>query len=191
QVSYPPPHPRISVCLINVSFAIQTHVSVITPYEGKQLYMARVDPHLVFGCEVVLDVVASSLHLLEDVQVAYCRRLLGLTSQCTLVPLFSETGILPLKYRRVILATKYLTYLLSLPPTHYASSALCDSLDLAWAQQLSWAADLAAVLDGLSTLGYLAQRVPTPVQLYWDDFSSSIAAAQLEERILAACHSGL
>ncbi|KAG6883163.1 hypothetical protein C0992_009520, partial [Termitomyces sp. T32_za158] len=177
--------------IANVSFAVQTHVGVIPPYEGKRLYMARVDPHLVFGCEVVLDVVTSSLRLLEDVQVAYCRRLLGLTSRCTLVPLFTETGILPLNYRRVVLATKYLSYLLSLPPTHYASSALRDSIALAQAHQPSWTADLAAVLDALSTPACLAQRVPTPVQLHWDDLSSSIAAAQLEERIVSACHNGL
>ncbi|KAG6870903.1 hypothetical protein C0992_012142, partial [Termitomyces sp. T32_za158] len=175
----------------NVTFAVHTHIGVIPPFEGKRLYMARIDPQLTFGCEVVLDTVASSLTLLENVQVAYCRRLLGLGSRATLAPLFTETGILPLRYRRAILATKYLLYLLNLPTNHYASSALHDSIALARDQKSSWARDLAHVLEGLSLPGSDATSVKTPVHLQWNAPLDSDMAGNLEDDIKAACYTGL
>jgi hypothetical protein len=40
--------------------------------------MARVDPHLIYGAEVALDIVPRHLKLLEDVQLDYLRRFLRL-----------------------------------------------------------------------------------------------------------------
>jgi hypothetical protein len=48
--------------------AMESLISSLPPREGWILYTAQVDPHLIGGCEVVLDVDLSSLKLLCDVQ---------------------------------------------------------------------------------------------------------------------------
>jgi hypothetical protein len=61
-----------------------------------------------------------------------------------LAALFTETGILPLRYRRVTLAIAYLLYLRGLPTTHYAYAALQESKSLlrngfpCWIADLNW-----------------------------------------------------
>ncbi|KAJ7754238.1 hypothetical protein DFH07DRAFT_941127 [Mycena maculata] len=45
-------------------------------------------------------------------------------------PLFTELGLVPLRYRRLILALRYLGYLINLAATHYAKAALEDSYQL-------------------------------------------------------------
>ncbi|KAG6886366.1 hypothetical protein C0992_004366 [Termitomyces sp. T32_za158] len=153
--------------------------------------MARIDPQLIFGCEVVLDTVSSSLRLLENVQIAYCRRLLGLSCRSMIAALFTETGILPLRYRRAILATKYLRYLLDLPPNHYASSALLESVALANAHHLCWAGDLIDVLRHLSLLGGITTSIRTPIHLQLPAMLDSSSVKRLEEDIKAASINGL
>jgi hypothetical protein len=56
--------------------------------------------------------------------------------------LYTETGIIPLLYRRAELTLRYLIYLVNLPERHYAKSALLDSLDLAQSHGSRWAMDL-------------------------------------------------
>ncbi|KAF6753821.1 hypothetical protein DFP72DRAFT_1069022 [Ephemerocybe angulata] len=76
------------------------------------LYMALVDPHLVHGCEVSLDEVKAVFEKLEMVQKGYMRRALGLGKYSLVVVLYTETGLEPLGYRRVLLAVGYLLYVL-------------------------------------------------------------------------------
>lgn len=57
-------------------------------------------------------------------------------------PLHTETSIIPLQYRRVQLAVRYLGYLISLPPTHLAHGALIDSCSLDEAGCTGWVMDL-------------------------------------------------
>jgi hypothetical protein len=42
--------------VVNMTFAVKDSISCLPPSQGIQLYMARIDPHLTFGCEVALDV---------------------------------------------------------------------------------------------------------------------------------------
>ncbi|KAJ7900944.1 hypothetical protein B0H14DRAFT_3738592 [Mycena olivaceomarginata] len=84
--------------------------------------MAQIELHLTFGCEVALDVTHAHVSKLEDVQNEYLRRLLGLNRRSVLATLFSETGIIPLCYRRLSLAIGYLAHLMSLPPSQWAIS---------------------------------------------------------------------
>src|SRR5271168_3404288 len=111
-------------------------------WEARALYMARVDPYLTNGCDVSLDVVKSNLSLLENVQVTYLRKMLGLGSRSMVAVLFSETGIMPIRYRHILLALGYLKYLLSLPAERLAWNALMESYSLARAGQISWVNDL-------------------------------------------------
>ncbi|KAJ3857533.1 hypothetical protein EV368DRAFT_77598 [Lentinula lateritia] len=60
-------------------------------------------------------------------------------------PLFTETGVMPIHFRRVILALRYLIYPLNLPLNHYASLALQanhvlrSSGNSCWLSDLEWA----------------------------------------------------
>jgi hypothetical protein len=61
------------------------------------------------------------------VQTMFLQRLLRLRPYSIRTPLFTELSLLPVRYRRLILALRYLGYLVALPPTHYARAALEDS----------------------------------------------------------------
>jgi hypothetical protein len=98
----------------NALHGLDRFVGALPVWDTRNLYMARVDTHLTSGCDVCLDVDLKSLKLLEKVQCRFLRRLLGVGSRCLRVVLFSETGIWPIKYRRVYLALNYLCYLLQL-----------------------------------------------------------------------------
>ncbi|KAI5833463.1 hypothetical protein K523DRAFT_218987, partial [Schizophyllum commune Tattone D] len=68
--------------------------------DGKTIYLARVDPHLIAECEVVLDMDTDAHKLLVNSQTSFIRRLFGVGSQSILAPLHTETGILPIAFRR-------------------------------------------------------------------------------------------
>ncbi|KAJ3724633.1 hypothetical protein C8R42DRAFT_457443 [Lentinula raphanica] len=114
----------------------------LDPSISKQLYSSLVDCHLTHGCEVIIDTNKSSLSLLEDAQHLILRRMLGLSHNSVLAPLFTETGIMPIRYRRIILALRYLIYVLALPPDHYAHLSLRESSRLREAGERSWLSDL-------------------------------------------------
>jgi hypothetical protein len=131
------------------SFTLDEFVGTLAPPEGVRLYMARVDPVLTFGSEIVLDINRPSIDKLADVQHLFIRRLLRVGSRSMLAPLFTETGILPLRFRRVTLAVAYLMYLLQLPPTHFAYAALKESISLLRKGYSCWIADLNWVIHHL------------------------------------------
>jgi hypothetical protein len=75
--------------------AIESFISSLPPQEGRILYTAWVDPHLIGGCEVVLDV---DLVSLCDVQHKFLHCLLEVNASFPLAPLFTELGIFPLRF---------------------------------------------------------------------------------------------
>ncbi|KAJ3861884.1 hypothetical protein EV359DRAFT_46300 [Lentinula novae-zelandiae] len=117
----------------------------LDPPIAKQLYSALVDCHLINGCEIAIDTDAHLLSMLEQVQLLFLRRMLGLSRRSILAPLFTETGIMPIRTRRVILALRYLIYLLKLGPEHYAHLALQENFNLrnsgmkCWLSDVDWA----------------------------------------------------
>ena len=90
--------------MVFATFAVESMVGILPPREGLQLYKSRVDPHLTFASEVMIDVEGSFLALLEDVQVLFLHRLLGLHKRSMHALLFTETGIMPISYHHIILA---------------------------------------------------------------------------------------
>ncbi|THV00867.1 hypothetical protein K435DRAFT_559516, partial [Dendrothele bispora CBS 962.96] len=112
------------------TFAVSPMVGSIPPKDGIQLYMARIDPHLTFGCKIAIDVDEALVSKLEAVQHSFLRRLLGLNSHSMLVVLFTETGLVPIRYRRLQLALSYLKYAASCSKDHLAFAAFshCCSL---------------------------------------------------------------
>ena len=131
------------------SFALEDFIGTLAPTEGKCLYMARVDPILTFAAEIVLDVDDGSVAKLTDVQHLYIRRLLQVGQRSVVAALFTETGLLPLRFRRVILAIGYLVYLEGLPVGHYAYGALQESKSLLRNGFSCWIADLNWVISHL------------------------------------------
>jgi hypothetical protein len=103
----------------------------ITPAIGYKMYMARVDPHLIFGCEVALDVNTANTTKLEGIQTRFLRRLLGVHPRSPLAPLFAETGAAPIRYRRALLALRALHFTISTNSDRYAKPAILDSISLA------------------------------------------------------------
>jgi hypothetical protein len=92
----------------------------------------------------------SHLNKLADILHLFIRCFLQIGSHSTmLAPLFTETGILPLRYRRVTLAIACLLYLLQLPPAHYAYAALQESISLLRKGYSCWIADINWVLHHL------------------------------------------
>ncbi|KAJ3835739.1 hypothetical protein F5878DRAFT_542673, partial [Lentinula raphanica] len=113
---------------------------------SKQLYTALVDCHLTNGCEIVIDRDSKLVGLLEDVQIRFLRRMLGVSSNSVISPLFTETGILPIRARCLILALRYLKYLASLPPSHYAAIALSQNILLLDSHCACWLSDIQQAL---------------------------------------------
>jgi hypothetical protein len=71
---------------------IEAYIGDLPPKEGHLLYMACIDPHLVSGAGVIIDVDDSALQMLEKVQHCFLRRLLGLGQYSMRAPLFTELG---------------------------------------------------------------------------------------------------
>ncbi|KAJ7589931.1 hypothetical protein C8J56DRAFT_783492 [Mycena floridula] len=94
------------------------------PKELKRLYMARVNSHLIAGCDVSPDATAELLSKLEDVQVSYIRYVTGLP---VVAPLYMETGLTPLRIQWLTLSLGFTQYLTDLKRGHYARAAFRDS----------------------------------------------------------------
>ncbi|KAF7973545.1 hypothetical protein HWV62_14906 [Athelia sp. TMB] len=128
-------------------FSVESFVGSLPPLQGIRLYNARVDPHLTAACEVAIDVDMQLLKPLQAVQHTFLQRLIGLNPRAMRAFLFSESGLLPLAYRRIILALRYLMYLLSLPAHHYAACAWRDSQQLFHVGKACWLGDLAIAIQ--------------------------------------------
>ena len=59
-------------------FGAEDMVGTVPMSVGVKLYMMRIDPHPVFGCDVVLEVEDRLVDALQRVQQRFLRRLLGL-----------------------------------------------------------------------------------------------------------------
>jgi hypothetical protein len=91
--------------------------------ELETLYMARVDCRLIHGCEVSPD--CENIHVkdLIAVQVDFIWQMFNVHCHSMLAPLFTETGIMPLRIRRFIFVLSFLKYLLSLDHDHHFAQA--------------------------------------------------------------------
>ncbi|KAJ3851204.1 hypothetical protein EV368DRAFT_3967, partial [Lentinula lateritia] len=121
----------------------------LDPSIAKQLYSALVDCHLINGCEVIIDTDNLLISMLEQVQLICLHRLLGLSRRSMTTPLFTKTGVMPIRARRVILALRYLIYLINLPRNHYASLALHENHNMRASGIPCWLSDLDWVIQHL------------------------------------------
>ncbi|KAJ7156267.1 hypothetical protein C8R46DRAFT_910045 [Mycena filopes] len=128
---------------------VESYVGDLPAREGRLLYMACIDPHLISGADVMVDIDDTALGKLEKVQTSFLRRLLGVGRFSMRAPLFTELGLVPLRYRRLIVALRYLRYLITLKDTHYARIALEDSYELYLHGQQGYWMDLVYALGKL------------------------------------------
>jgi hypothetical protein len=66
-----------------------------------------------------------------------------------IAPLFTGTGIMPLRVCRLLLVLSHLRYLLGLKDDHYARAASNSSIDLAEKGKKSWASNLTEAITRL------------------------------------------
>ncbi|EPS93078.1 hypothetical protein FOMPIDRAFT_1105391, partial [Fomitopsis schrenkii] len=140
----------------NACLSVEAYVAELPPWAALTLYQSHVDPHLTGGAEVAPHVRAASLTQLASVQKTYLRRMLGINPKSVTTLLFTETGLWPIQYRRLALAIRYASYVVSqCPPLPFA--ALAEARTLATAGNASWLGDLHHALQSLP--------VPVPMEI--------------------------
>ncbi|KAJ6482322.1 hypothetical protein C8R47DRAFT_1283329 [Mycena vitilis] len=114
--------------------------------------------------DVCLDVDNGLVAELVDAQHLYLRRLLGINSRSILAVLFTETGVMPLRVRRLLHYLGRLRYMADLGADsgRVVHSALLDTVDLFATRRAGWAGDVAIMLS----------RLPTPIRIAPTDFVS-------------------
>ncbi|KAJ7213545.1 hypothetical protein GGX14DRAFT_360820 [Mycena pura] len=112
-------------------WAIEDMTGRLRPKELKQLYMARVDCHLIHGCEIPPDSEDMHVKHLCKVQINFLRQMLNIHRHSMIVPLFTETGIKPLQVCRLLLVLSHLMHWLGRSNDMYARAALNSSIELA------------------------------------------------------------
>jgi hypothetical protein len=114
----------------NATFSLKHRIGSLPVREGLVLYMARIDCYLISGGKLALDTDTLLLDDLQDVQHMYLLWLLGLNLHSMLAVLFTETGQMPVRIRRLLLTLGRLKYMLGIDPGRVIHSALLDSITL-------------------------------------------------------------
>ncbi|KAF7344870.1 RNA-directed DNA polymerase from mobile element jockey [Mycena venus] len=140
---------------------IEDSAGRLTPKQFKDLYMARVDCHLIHGCKVSPDCEDVHVKQLCAIQVDFLQQVLNVHSQSMLVCLFTETGIMPLQIHRFLLLLGYLQYLLLLKLSHLARACLNNLIELAAAGKKSWVGD---ILIATKKMPFSIHRLILPMQ---------------------------
>ncbi|KAJ7021684.1 hypothetical protein C8F04DRAFT_972436 [Mycena alexandri] len=161
--------------MANAIFALKHRIGTLPVREGIQMYTARVDCYLISGCELSLDTAGGLLEEHIDVQHTFLRRLLGLNSHSMLAILFTETGQMPLRIRRLLLALGRLRYMVEVGPGRVVHDAFLDSIALLREGKPGWASDLVILL----------RRLPTPILVDADDLLSVDSIDSIQKKVVA------
>ncbi|KAJ7159833.1 hypothetical protein C8R43DRAFT_880676 [Mycena crocata] len=161
----------------NMCLGVSRIVGDLPVWDARTLYMARVDPYLTNGADICPDVVEARIVEKEAIQHYYLRRMLGLTARSMTAILFSETGLEPIRYRRVRQLLGYFHHMAVLAekdPTRLIADGLLDSLDLARQHKISWINDICVVLSKL------------PIPVYWDLTRADAISVKTADVLLAS-----
>lgn len=80
-------------------------VGRLPPWIARLPYVARVDAYLKGGADIIPDI-DKLANPLEDVQIMFLRRILGLGPSSQHAPLFTETGNTPLRFSSAVPALR-------------------------------------------------------------------------------------
>ncbi|KAJ7245740.1 hypothetical protein C8J57DRAFT_1725083 [Mycena rebaudengoi] len=119
--------------------------------------------------------------LLLEAQHDFIRRLLGLNSRSMLAVLFTETGLMPLRILRILLALERLQYMVGTNPSRVAHSALLDSISLLREGKSGWASDLVIML----------RRLPTAIEVTPDELLCADSVKSLINQVTKVADSDL
>lgn len=131
----------------DTTLALESSVGRLTPQQGVTLYMARIDPHLTHAADIYPDAIACHVRKLELVQRSFLPRIINAGPHCATAALYSELGLWPLGYRRVLIALRFLVYCAGLPAGHLVRAAMeeAEVLDRMTPAR-GWRTDLKAAL---------------------------------------------
>ncbi|KAJ7127518.1 hypothetical protein C8R43DRAFT_1210690 [Mycena crocata] len=166
----------------NAIFGLNHRIGSLPVREGLQLYMARVDCYLTSGCEISLDTDNSLIQEHLEAQHMFLCRLLGLNPHSMLAILFTETGQMPVRIRRLLLALGRLRYMVKIDDKRrVVRDALLDSIALLREGQPGWASDLTIML----------RRLPTPIEVMADKLLCTDSIEAIEKRVIAIADADL
>ncbi len=77
---------------------VDNECGCIPPREGRRIYYGRVDPYLIFGCEITLDLTDRTGAELNAVSNAFLRHILGVHENLTVAFLYSEMGTICIEH---------------------------------------------------------------------------------------------
>ncbi|KAJ7679003.1 hypothetical protein DFH06DRAFT_1165435 [Mycena polygramma] len=158
----------------NAIFGLKHRTGSLPVRDALHIFRARVDCYLTSGCELSLDTDGKLLKEHLDVQHDFLRRLLGLNSHSMLAVLFTETGMMPLRIRRLLLALGRLEYLLGTDKGRVVHDALLDSMALLREGKSGWASDIVIMLA----------RLPTAIVVTVEDLLSLDAVKGIKEKMV-------
>ncbi|KAJ7613347.1 hypothetical protein DFH06DRAFT_1014941 [Mycena polygramma] len=158
----------------NAIFAMKHRVGSLPAKEGLQIFMGRVDCYLTSAAEISIDVDAHLVEEFVDVQHLFLRRLLGINSRSMVAVLFTETGLMPIRPRRLLLALSRARYMLGVSEDRTVRLALLDAVDLLATGHPGWAGDIAILL----------RTLPTPIRIGPQDFLSSDALGAITKKVV-------
>ncbi|KAJ7664166.1 hypothetical protein B0H17DRAFT_844736, partial [Mycena rosella] len=102
---------------------------------------------LISGGDIAIDVDAGLVS--EPMEAQHFFRLLGIHSRSMLAVLFTETGLMPIRIRCLLLALGRLRYMASLGDERTVYAALLDLVGLFTTVFSGWAGDVAILLSTL------------------------------------------
>jgi hypothetical protein len=159
----------------NAAFAMKHRIGSLPVKEGLTLYLARIDCYLTSGADICLDVDNGLVKEHLEAQHLFLRRLLGINSRSMIAVLFTETGLMPIRVRRLLLALGRLRYMADLGEDsgRMVRAALLDSVDLFAAGHGGWAGDVAIMLSTL----------PTPIRVVPTNFLPVVTIDAIIEKV--------
>ncbi|KAF9033044.1 hypothetical protein BDZ89DRAFT_947954 [Hymenopellis radicata] len=146
----------------NVTLRLQKHFGDLPPAQALMIYKSRIASH---ASEVAIDLRAANLALLEAVEVYFLRRVLHLHDRSRIAILYSETGIVPLRFTRISRPLRFLRGLWQLPDARLVTRCLSAYVALWRAGKPGWLSDVVHVL----------LRVGVVPPLDWGEALSSVA----------------
>ena len=117
-----------------------------------KLFDSQILPILQYGSE--LWTANSSIDVIENVQLRYLKRMLGVRSQTPTLGIYMDTGRFPLRIRQQTSIIKYWLRILQLPDEHVLKCAYNTFLEMYKAGQTNWCTFVVNTLSSCNLLNH-------------------------------------